>query len=126
MRRNVEVIRNDATFDEVLKALGHSRYDRLPVVNNRNELVGVIKYGDIANTLFDPGLRDIIVADEIATKDYLRLTPEDTMEKAISALKDHPDDTYLLVVAGNNPKKLLGIVRHNDVLYSQIRDPKHR
>ena len=119
MRRNVDVISNRASFDEVLKALGHSRYDRLPVVNDREELVGVINYADIASTLFDPVLRDLVVADDIATDSHLRLNPEDTLETAMQALKTYPNDVYLLVVERDNPKKLIGVVRHNDVLSTQ-------
>jgi Kef-type K+ transport system membrane component KefB/CBS domain-containing protein len=126
MRRNVEVISNRAPFDEVLKTLGHSRYDRLPVVNDQEELVGVIKYSDIADTLFDPGLRHLIVADDIASDTYLKLTPEDTLEKAIAELKNYPHDAYLLVVERNNPKKLIGVVRHNDVLSIHVQSTAHR
>jgi CBS domain-containing protein len=121
MRRNVEVVSNKAPFNEVLKVLGHSRYDRLPVVNDQNELIGVIKYADIANTLFDPSLGNLVVADDIATDAYLKLTPEDTLGKAMAALKDYPDDSYLLVVDKQHPKTLVGVVRHNDVLFAQMR-----
>ncbi|MGD8837891.1 MAG: cation:proton antiporter [Desulfobacteraceae bacterium] len=121
MRTNVEVLSNMAPFNEVLKALGHSRYDRLPVVNEQNELVGVIKYTDVANTLYDPSLRNLVVADEITTEKFLKLTPEDTLESAMAALKDHPNDAYLFVVDNDNPKKLVGVVRQNDVLSTQMR-----
>lgn len=128
MRRNVEVLPNKASFNEVLKALGHSRYDSLPVVNDRGELVGVIKYTDIANILYDPGLRNLVVADEITTQRYVRLTPQDTLDRAMAALKKHPNDAYLFVVDKDNPKKLVGVVRHNDVLSTQIHPlyrPRH-
>ncbi len=123
MRRNVEVLSNKALFNEVLKALAHSRYDSLPVVNDQNELVGVIKYADIAKALYDPILRNLVVADEITTEKYLKLTPEDTLERAMTALKDHPNDTYLFVVDKDNFKKLVGVVRHNDLLSAQMRLP---
>ncbi|WP_054695892.1 CBS domain-containing protein [Desulfosarcina cetonica] len=116
MRRNVEVLSNRTPFGEVLKMLGHSRYDRLPVVDDRDELIGVIKYADIANTLFDPTLHHLVVAADIATDGDLRLNPEDTLDKAMAALKAHPNDVYLLVVEQNNPRKLVGVVRHNDLL----------
>ncbi len=120
MRRNVEVISNDTPFYEVLKTLGHSRYNQLPVVNRQQELVGVIKYADIADTLFEPGLRDIVVAGDITTEITLRLTPEDSMETAMKVLKNHPNDTYLVVVDKDDPKKLLGMVRQNDVLSTHM------
>jgi CBS domain-containing protein/Kef-type K+ transport system membrane component KefB len=120
MRRNVEVIFPDTPFDEVLKALGNSRYDQLPVVNRQNELVGVIKYADIAGTLFEPGLRHIVVAGDITTRITLKLTPEDTIETAMKVLKNHPSDTYLVVVDKDDPQKLVGMVRHNDVLSTHL------
>lgn len=120
MRRNVEVIFNDTPFDEVLKALGNSRYDQLPVVNRQNELLGVIKYADIAGTLFEPGLRHIVVAGDITTRVPLKLTPDDTIETAMEALKKHPSNTWLVVVDKDDPKKLLGMVRHNDVLSTHL------
>ena len=46
MRRNVETIAADVPFDGILKTLGHSRYDRLPVVDADGRLVGVIQYRD--------------------------------------------------------------------------------
>jgi Kef-type K+ transport system membrane component KefB/CBS domain-containing protein len=120
MRRNVEKISDRAPFDEVLKTLGHSRHDRLPVVNDQDELVGVINYADIADTLVEPNLRHLVVANDIAMNVRLMLTPEDSLEKAMAELKNHPNDPYLLVVEKDNPKALAGIVRRNDVLSAHI------
>ncbi len=119
MRKNVETIRSDISFDRVLKAVGHSRYDRLPVLNRDDELIGVIQYSDVSEVLFDPSLRNLIVAGDIVTEEHLLLTPGDNLEKAMNELRAHPDHTYLLVVDEDNPKKLVGVVRHNDVLSVQ-------
>jgi Kef-type K+ transport system membrane component KefB/predicted transcriptional regulator len=121
MRRNVEVLKSHVSFDEVLRTLGHSRYDRLPVVNDNDELIGVIQYQDISQVLFDPALRNLVVAGDIATEDHFLLTPEDTLEKAMRLLENHRDHSYLLVVEKDNPKSLVGVVRHNDVLSTQRR-----
>lgn len=116
MRQNVESIANDTAFPDVLKALEHSRYDQLPVVDRHQELVGVIKYADIADTLYEPGLRTIVVAGDITSKITLKLTPEDTIETAMEKLKHHPNDTYVVVVDRDDPRRLVGMVRQNDVL----------
>ncbi|XPS89016.1 putative monovalent cation transporter with CBS domain [Desulfosarcina variabilis str. Montpellier] len=93
----------------------------MPVVNDQNELVGVIKYADIADALYDPILRNLVVADDMTTQRYLTLTPEDTLERAMASLKDHPNDKYRFVVDKDNSKKLVGVVRHNDLLSAQMR-----
>jgi Kef-type K+ transport system membrane component KefB/CBS domain-containing protein len=121
MRRNPETLSHKAPFDEVVKSLGNSRYGGLPVVNDHHELVGIVKYADVADALFDPILRHLVVAAEIATDAFLRVTPEDTLKTAMLALKNHPQTTFLLVVAQDDPSKLVGIVSHNDLLAAQLR-----
>lgn len=124
MRRNVETLSSNTPFDEVLKTLGHSRYDRLPVVNQEKELTGVIQYSDIEEILFEPSLRNLVVAGDIATQEHLLLTPDDNLETAMKALREHPDHSYLLVVEKDNPRHLIGVVRHNDLLSVQRRTRK--
>ena len=85
-----------------------------------DELVGVVKYADIADTLFDPVLRHLVVAAEIASDAFLRLTPDDTLKAAMLALKQHPEATFLLVVAPEDRSKLVGIVSHSDLLAAQL------
>jgi CBS domain-containing protein len=60
------------------------------------------------------------VAGDIATRVPLKLTPDDSIETAMEALKKHPGNTWLVVVDKNDPKKLLGMVRHNDVLSTHL------
>ena len=121
MRRNVETIHADVNFDGVLKAFGHTRYDRLPVVDDEGRFKGVIKYADVSEVLFDPSLRNLIVAGDIASDQHPELTPRDNLQKAMDELKAHPDASYLLVVDEDNADKLVGVVRHNDVLSVQRR-----
>jgi len=123
MRRNVETIHADVKFDGVLKAFGHTRYDRLPVVDDEGRFQGVIKYADVSEVLFDPSLRNLIVAGDLASDQHPELTPRDNLQKAMDELKAHPDASYLLVVDEDNADKLVGVVRHNDVLSVQ-RKPK--
>ena len=61
------------------------------------------------------------MAGDIVTEEHLLLTPVDNLEKAMNELRAHPDHTYLLVVDEDYPKKLVGVVRHNDVLSVQRR-----
>lgn len=119
MRRNVETVQADTNFDGILKAFGHTRYDRLPVVDAEGRFKGVIKYSDVSEVLFDPTLRNLIVAGDMATDQHPDLTPTDNLQKAMDELKEHPDTSYLLVVDHEDPDKLVGVVRHNDVLSVQ-------
>jgi len=119
MRRNVETVRHDCRFERVLKVLGHSRYDRLPVVGEDERLVGVIQYVDIAEVLVDPGLRGLVLAADIANPEHTLLRQNETVARAMEVLAEHPDHTYILVVDDNEPDRLVGVVRQNDLLSAQ-------
>jgi CBS domain-containing protein len=120
MRRNVEVLSHQAPFDEVLKTIGHSRYGGIPVVDDRDAPIEVVNYADVADNLFDPDLRHLVVAAEIAGGAYPCPTPEGTLKTAMLTLKPHPEANFLLVVEQDDPSKLVGIASHDDLLSAQL------
>jgi len=48
MTTSVRSVREDATVNEVLELMGNAEIRRVPVVNTRDELVGILSIGDIA------------------------------------------------------------------------------
>jgi len=48
MTRNVRSVKEDSTVDEVLNLMGNAEIRRVPVVNQSNELVGIVSLGDLA------------------------------------------------------------------------------
>jgi CBS-domain-containing membrane protein len=116
MRRSVETIRDNTPFGALLQVLGHSRYDRLPVLDGSGRLVGQICYAEISNTLFDDALVALVVARDVLSPRPVSLSSDDTLEVALRIFAENPDVTYVPVVAPDDPQHLVGIVRQNDVL----------
>ncbi|MBU1220726.1 cation:proton antiporter [Myxococcota bacterium] len=116
MRRHVESIPEDMHFDDVLKTMGHSRYDRLPVVDKQNHLVGIIHYSDISSVLFVEDLRQLVVARDIAVPPVAHLKDSDPLEKAMDSFRQYPHISYLFIVSERDGKTLAGVIRHNDAL----------
>ncbi len=48
MTRSVRTVRDDASVNDVLNAMGNAEIRRVPVVNSNDELVGIVSLGDIA------------------------------------------------------------------------------
>ena len=48
MTKNVRSVREDGTVDEALDLMSRAEIRRVPVVNQSNELVGIVSLGDIA------------------------------------------------------------------------------
>jgi CBS domain-containing protein len=48
MTKSVRTVREDASVNDVLNTMGNAEIRRVPVVNSRDELVGIVSLGDIA------------------------------------------------------------------------------
>jgi CBS domain-containing protein len=48
MTKNVRTVREDASVNDVLEVMNRSEVRRVPVVNDRDELVGIVSIGDVA------------------------------------------------------------------------------
>ncbi len=116
MRKNVDTMCENATFNEILSLVSHSKYDRFPVTNGNNEFMGVIDYSDIRDVLFDSSLSKIIVARDIVKPEPLTFLPEQTLGDALKVFQTHSNISYMPVLDSKNRKKLVGIVSQNDVL----------
>ena len=58
MSKPLRVVKADTTVEDAAKAMRENRIKRLPVVNNNNELVGVVSEGDIMRIF--PAVVDLI------------------------------------------------------------------
>ena len=116
MRRNVETVEESATFDEVLRNLAATKYDRLLVVDGSARLAGVINYSDIRSVAIDPTLSKLVRAADLAEGEVTRLRTTDLVSDAISIMEQHPDMSFLPVVDPDDPGKLVGILSQNEVL----------
>ena len=50
MTKSVRSVREDSTIDQVLELMSNSEIRRVPVVNQNEELVGIVSIGDISTT----------------------------------------------------------------------------
>jgi len=48
MTRNVRAVKEDSSVTDVLDVMSKAQVRRLPVVNDRDEIVGIVSMGDVA------------------------------------------------------------------------------
>jgi len=116
MRQNVETIRHNAPYAELLKHIAHSRYDRFPVVDGQNQFIGMINYTEIRNLLFEPALVPLVVAGDLVTTASHALYPDQPLREALVLLRRHQDISFFPVVDPEDHRHLLGILNQNDLL----------
>ncbi len=120
MRKNITGVLQSATFDEVVATIEHSHDNTYPVVNDKAELVGVIRYRDLSYALFDQALGSLVRAADVTSRSRRVLYPDDPVAKACTMFQVGKDDC-IPVVTREEPNRLLGVVRHRDVLRMLIR-----
>jgi Kef-type K+ transport system membrane component KefB len=120
MRKNIHLLLDSFTFDEVLAFIEHSRDNTYPVINANREVVGVIRYRELSQALADRSLGPLVRAADLATATGKVLYEDDTVQQARKLFHSSKDDC-LPVVAREEPHQLLGIVRRRDVLRLLIR-----
>ena len=115
MRQNVETVKAGMPFNELLKFIAHSRYDRFPVVDDQGHFRGMIDYTEIRNLLFEPTLAPLVVAGDLVTSVHKSLTPNQSLRVALKTLQLHRNISYFPVVDEEDPSILRGILSQNDV-----------
>lgn len=58
MSRPLRVVKPNASLEEAARAMKNNKIKRLPVINDKKELIGIISEGDIARLL--PSIIDLI------------------------------------------------------------------
>ncbi len=113
--KNIKNIHETANFDEIVQKFIFSRYPFYPVVNQHNELTGIITLDDIKEYILDKNLlRDLLIAGDIANKELNTVTTEDNCQKVMKLLRKS-NLPGILVVDEHNPQKILGMVWHRDI-----------
>ncbi len=116
MRRNVETIRNDTPYNELLRLIAHSRYDRFPVVDGQQHFIGMIDYTEIRDLLFEPSLTRLVVASDLVSARPFALAPDQPLRDALKTLQFNKNVSFFPVVDPDHSDQLLGILSQNDLM----------
>lgn len=116
MRRDFTPVRDKVNLKEFLELVingGGGFY--YPVVDSNGDMIGIISLQDMRRVLFEDYIKEIVTVGELATEDVLVLTPDDNLTAAMKnfALMDIEE---IPVVAPDNNKKVIGMLRRGDVI----------
>ena len=115
MDEEVETLAEGASLDEIIHAFKNRDASYLHVVNHDGELTGIISFRDIRTILDEEALRALVVAKDVATARVVTVTPSDSIQVALSHMSDR-GVSQLPVVSRDDRRRLLGTLRHKDVM----------
>jgi Kef-type K+ transport system membrane component KefB/CBS domain-containing protein len=117
MRRDFSIIRENATLDKVIETIKERESYHFPVVNNQNELVGLISLGSLRSTFLEEQLNQIILAKDVAIPVGKVLYQEQPLKEAFEIF-DRREIDYLPVVQTKGSKEVVGIVEYHSLTES--------
>jgi CIC family chloride channel protein len=114
MTTSVETISADMDLSQLDMLLNESHHHGFPVLDENSELFGIVTLQDVARAK-ERGLYEGHKVREIATRSVLTAYPDERMWVALKRLGTR-DVGRLPVVDRQNPHRLLGLIRRNDIV----------
>jgi CIC family chloride channel protein len=115
MNPQVETVREAFSLRSLADRISKSKYNSFPVVNDANELSGILSFFDYNEALFDDNLKDLIIAKDLATTDIVTVSLDDNLYDAFEKISVK-DFSILPVVSPGDPKKLMGVLSRRDII----------
>jgi CIC family chloride channel protein len=123
MNKSPITIRRDQSVAELFAAFQETHLGGFPVLNNEEELYGIVTMQDMENTIYEMdrtlhkkevNLKDLKVWD-VTTPDPVTVFPDEPIWLAIKKMAPR-DLARLPVVSRDNPKEFVGVISRSDIV----------
>ncbi|MBN1345615.1 MAG: CBS domain-containing protein [Phycisphaerae bacterium] len=118
MRTNVKFIPAAASMGEVMAFVERSRFNHFPVIDAEGHLVGMIRFADIRDVIYDPVTRDLITAYDLANPEIPLVTVDQDLDELFELFHGGEHYETLPVVDARGSRKVVGIVEQRDLLHA--------
>lgn len=115
MTRDFQVIPERTALRDILLLIAGSRHEFFPVVDEAGLMSGVLTFQELREVLFEEGLKELIVAKDVASASPTTVSPDDTLATAMGLLARR-DVPALPVTESAASRHVIGLVRRDDLL----------
>lgn len=115
MTDDVATVPESMTLVNLINTFKTQNASYLHVVNENNDLTGIISFRDIRALLEEQDLHHLVVARDVATTNVETVRPSDSMLVALEIMGEK-GISQLPVVGGEDGKEVIGTLRHKDVI----------
>jgi len=115
MVKDVVLVSEIMPLSSLLHLIKESTSSYFPVLNSKEELVGIISLRDIRPTLMEESLMDLVIAKDIMNEDVITLSADENLYDAMGKFGIR-DIGQLPVVDKDDHKKVVGMLRRTDVI----------
>jgi CIC family chloride channel protein len=115
MSTNVETMPEALPLEKMAERISKSKFNSFPVLDDQNELIGILSFNDYNEAIFDENLKDLVVAKDLATSDLVNVSMDDNLWTALEKISSK-DFAVLPVVSAQTPNKLEGVISRRDII----------
>jgi len=115
MYHTVEIISETMDLQEFARELPKARSNNFVVVNDKEEMTGIVTYLDYFDNLVNGKSDDHTRVKDIMTPDVITVSIEDNLGTAMQKITAG-DYAILPVVSAHDPLKMLGVLTRRDIL----------
>jgi CIC family chloride channel protein len=124
MTRDFPTVLPTMSVRQLLTKLRRSGHHGFPVVNKKEEFIGVVTLSDVEQAMSAGGTPDLTV-DDISSKSVIVAYPDEYVHDVFVRLGTR-EVGRIPVVARRNPKRLLGVLQRQDVLIAYAKVIRRR
>jgi CIC family chloride channel protein len=127
LKRAVDLIPEGMPLTEILRMASYSNNSYYPVVDDRQQLVGIFSLRDLRAVLTGDRAGALIVAADIATQLVLTVKPDDDLNTALRRFTQKNID-YLPIVEADASRTVIGMLSRHDVIaayHNRISEIQH-
>ena len=112
---NPDVIGENATVEQIIRAIGSSTQMEFPVLDTDRRFIGMLTYNALRAVVSDrDSLAPVVVAADLVEEGYASVTPDDSLRTALKRLAVSGGQ-YIPVVAPDDAHRLLGVVSRTEI-----------
>ncbi len=115
MYHTVEIISETMDLQEFARELPKARSNNFVVVNDKEEMTGIVTYLDYFDNIVNGNSDDHTMVKDIMTPDVVTVSIEDNLGTAMQKITAG-DYAILPVVSSHDPLKMLGVLTRRDIL----------
>ncbi len=110
----VTPVQKTTSYGQLKKIFSRSSAECFPVYGDDGHLIGSVNWDHARSIVFEDGLEGLLIAQDLMVP-LQTITPEDNFYDAlIKFMKTNTEE--LLVVSVDDPNKVLGVLRHDNLI----------
>jgi chloride channel protein, CIC family len=111
-----ETVQESLPLRNLIPMLSISQHTSFPVLDAKENIVGMLSLKDFRQVVFDDNLFDIIIARDIATLPAIYVSMDDNLATALSLINAHEIERLPVVLTGDGVTKVVGILSQRDIM----------